>query len=253
MKNRIVATGLALAACASLMTSCGASHRVEAVNAPEPSVIPSGVQAVAYNPHVDYMKLMVQCAEHNTDYSMMIGAIYEAQRNLKIEYMKPEGVEKTNYFTSLDGELVLSKMIPQSPEIKKYYTEADAVMLAKVMFLEGRGTYSKTELSCIAWTVLNRVDNGKYGGSISAVVTAPNQFAYRASAPTVSDYGYDLVEIATDVLDRWSAEKAGETDVGRTLPSDYLWYAGDGSHNYFRNAYKGGVRWNYSLPSPYEN
>ena len=48
-------------------------------------------------------------------------------------------------------------------------------------------------------------------------------------------------------------EKAGMTDVGRTLPSNYLYYGGDGKHNYFRTEWKGGTRWNYSLPSPYEN
>ena len=133
----------------------------------------------------------------------------------------------------------------------KRYTSTDAVMMARVMFLEARGIRSKTEIACIGWTILNRVDAGY--GSISAVITAPNQFAYRASASTTSDYGYDLVALATDVLDRWSREKAGQSNVGRVLPKGYLWYAGDGKHNYFRNQYKGGTRWNYSLPSPYES
>lgn len=133
----------------------------------------------------------------------------------------------------------------------KRYTSTDAVMMARVMFLEARGIRSKTEIACVGWTILNRVDAGY--GSISSVITAPNQFAYRASASTTSDYGYDLVALATDVLDRWSREKAGQSNVGRVLPKGYLWYAGDGQHNYFRNQYKGGNRWNYSLPSPYES
>lgn len=133
----------------------------------------------------------------------------------------------------------------------KRYTSTDAVMMARVMFLEARGIKSKTEIACVGWTILNRVDAGY--GSIQKVITAPNQFAYRASASTTSDYGYDLVALATDVLDRWSREKAGQAAVGRVLPKGYLWYAGDGKHNYFRNQYKGGTRWNYSLPSPYES
>lgn len=134
----------------------------------------------------------------------------------------------------------------------KRYTATDATMMAKVMFCEARGIKSKTEVACVGWTILNRVDAG-YASSISAVITAKNQFAYRASAPTTSDYGYDLVALATDVLDRWSREKAGQANVGRVLPKDYLWYAGDGKHNYFRNKYKNGTRWNHSLPSPYES
>ena len=47
-------------------------------------------------------------------------------------------------------------------------------------------------------------------------------------------------------------KKMGETNTGRVLPSDYLWFSGDGKHNYFRNAYKGGETWDWSLPSPYE-
>lgn len=133
----------------------------------------------------------------------------------------------------------------------KQYTSTDAVMMARVMFLEARGIQSKTEIACVGWTILNRVDAGY--GSISAVITAPNQFAYSASASTTSDYGYDLIALATDVLDRWSREKAGQTSVGRVLPKGYLWYAGDGKHNYFRNQYQGGTRWDYSLPSPYES
>lgn len=133
----------------------------------------------------------------------------------------------------------------------KRYTSTDAVMMARVMFLEARGIKSKTEIACVGWTILNRVDAGY--GSIQKVITAPNQFAYRASASTTSDYGYDLIGLATDVLDRWSREKTGQTGVGRVLPKGYLWYAGDGRHNYFRNQYKGGTRWTYSLPSPYES
>lgn len=133
----------------------------------------------------------------------------------------------------------------------RQYTSTDAMMMARVMFLEARGIQSKTEIACVGWTILNRVDAGY--GSISAVITAPNQFAYSASASTTSDYGYDLIALATDVLDRWSREKAGQSNVGRVLPKGYLWYAGDGKHNYFRNQYQGGTRWTYSLPSPYES
>lgn len=132
----------------------------------------------------------------------------------------------------------------------KFYTDNDAVMLAKVTFCEARGISNKVELACIMWTILNRYDAG-YASSISGVILAPNQFAYRSSAPMVNDYGVDLLELAYDILDRWNREKNGETDVGRVLPANYLWYSGDGRHNYFRDAFRGGNRWNYSLPSPY--
>ena len=44
-----------------------------------------------------------------------------------------------------------------------------------------------------------------------------------------------------------------QVEVGRVLPADYLWFSGDGKRNHFRNAYRGGDRWDWSLPSPYES
>lgn len=134
-------------------------------------------------------------------------------------------------------------------QISSFYTDNDAVMLAKVTFCEARGITNKNELAAVMWTILNRKDTGY--DSIRAVIMAPNQFAYRSSAPMKTDQGIDLYLLAHDVLERWAAEKLGQTNVGRILPPDYKWYAGDGRHNYFRNAYRGGQRWDFSLPSPY--
>ena len=133
----------------------------------------------------------------------------------------------------------------------KLYTLADAAMLARVLYSAARGVKSMTATACVAWTALNRLDSGKYGRSLYAVLCAPEQFTFRADAPTRSDTGHDLTALATDVLDRWSREKAGQTAVGRVLPPDYLWFAGDGGSVYFRNQLSGGTRWDYSLPSPY--
>lgn len=138
----------------------------------------------------------------------------------------------------------------------KRYTANDAKMIAKVMWGEARGIKSKTEVACIGWCILNRVDAGM-GKNIEAVVTAANQFFYKPSFPTTSQAGgYDLVALATDVLDRWSREKAGQSNVGRVLPKQYKWYAGDGSHNWFYPSWpcKRAQRWNFkSVSSPYPN
>lgn len=137
----------------------------------------------------------------------------------------------------------------------KRYTKSDATIIAKIMYGEARGIKSKTEIACIAWCILNRVDAGM-GKNIQSVALAANQFYYKAGAPTVSDHGYDLVALATDVLDRWSREKARQSNVGRVLPKQYKWYAGDGSHNWFYPSWpcKRAQRWNFkSVSSPYPN
>ena len=172
-----------------------------------------------------------------------------------------------------DSIIVRAKEIWQSEEILKqealkqeeyerlhsgiidYYdpdTEAQAVKLAKTVKVEARGIWSTTEQACIIWTCLNRTDDPRFPNTIDGNLVY-GQMAYKASATTVDDYGRDLVPLARDVIYRWKLEKSGAEDVGRVLPKDYLWYAGNGKHNFFRNAYRGGTRWNYSLPSPYEN
>lgn len=131
-------------------------------------------------------------------------------------------------------------------EEQAYQTENDASMIAKVIYGEARGIYSLTEQACVAWTILNRVDAGY--GDIREVVTAPNQFCYDKDFPTVDDYGRDILKLVYDVLDRWKNDKEG-----RVLPADYLWFGGDGEHNYFRNSYDDFSNlWGYGLPSPYE-
>ena len=118
----------------------------------------------------------------------------------------------------------------EETEISDYpYDEDKAVALAQLMWAEARGC-SKREQSLVAWTVLNRVD-AHYSGMTDfwSILTAPDQFAYSPNNP-YEQYEY---EIAVDVLQRWAAEKDGVEDSGRTLPEGYLYYYGDGVHNYF--------------------
>lgn len=212
------------------------------------SRMPSGVQVVSYDSNTDYMAEMLACADDGSEYALLLGGIYETQRNLKIADIGK--YTQTNYFNSPDANVVRGNI--GLAQQKVCFTDTDVLMLAKTMYLEARGINSKTELSCICWTILNRVDAG-YASTIAGVVTAPGQFAYSANAKTVNDYGINLAVLAEDVLHRWSREKNGETNVGRTLPKDYLWYSGSNGHNWFRNSFRGGAIWNYSLPSPYES
>lgn len=126
--------------------------------------------------------------------------------------------------------------------------EADVDMLARLIWGEARGC-SKTEQAAVVWCVLNRVDVG-FAPTIKGVITAPSQFTgYRQSNPAMQEHK----ELAADVLQRWYLEKMGVENVGRVLPSNYLYFAGNGIGNIFRTTYKNGVRWDWSLPSPYED
>lgn len=131
----------------------------------------------------------------------------------------------------------------------KYYSESDITLISKVLYSECRGISSKTQKACVVWVICNRVDSG-YGSTISSVVLQKNQFAYNPNSPVNSD----LYNLAKDVLERWSREKNGETNVGRVLPKNYLYFHGDGRANYFKtNSTQPYKVWDYSLPSPYNN
>lgn len=129
----------------------------------------------------------------------------------------------------------------------QHYTEQDAIYIAKVLYHECRGVPSETEQACVAWTILNRVDC--YDSTVYSVVSAPNQFAFYESAPVWDE----LLDLAHDVLDRWNREKNGETNVGRVLPKEYIYFEGRNGHNYFRDNYSGSYNiWDYSTKSPYK-
>ena len=105
------------------------------------------------------------------------------------------------------------------------------------------------EQSLVMWTVLNRMDACYDGMSdFWSILTAPYQFAYYPGNPYEE---YEL-RIAIDVLQRYAAEKAGVEEVGRTLPKGYLYYWGDGAHNYFgMNGF--GNELYFGLGDPYED
>ena len=105
------------------------------------------------------------------------------------------------------------------------------------------------EQSLVMWTVLNRLDVCYDGRSdFWSILTAPYQFAYYPNSP-YEEYEY---RIAVDVLQRWAAEKDGVVDSGRTLPKGYLYYWGDGAHNYFgMNGFSNELY--FGLGDPYED
>ena len=126
-------------------------------------------------------------------------------------------------------------------------TERDIVLCAKLVWGEARGVKSKAEKAAVIWCVLNRLDAG-YASTIEKVITARGQFTgYRKSNPVTDE----LYELAKDVLTRYYLEKDGVQDVGRTLPSDYLWFTGYKGRNRFRNKYRGGRYWDWPLTDPY--
>lgn len=144
---------------------------------------------------------------------------------------------KTQEYAEIEPELCCDK--------EAYVDSVAAEYLANVAWGEARGC-SVTEQAAVMWCVLNRVDSPLYPDSVGGVVTQRAQFnGYSESNPITQE----LLQLANDVLTYWSE---GD-DSGRVLPKEYLYFIGDGKHNYFYKTWGGNaIAWDWSLPSPYE-
>ena len=184
--------------------------------------------------------LVVTTVELKKEVQVMENGICELREEIENDIL----VESDN-----DGSLPGDDIPAQWPRL---YSDEDAIALAKLTYGEARGVpdlkihgqviSTRTQQAAVMWTVLNRFDEG-YEDSIIGVITAKGQFHGYSEEHPVEE---ELLELAYDVLDRWNAEKHGET-VARELPSVYLWFHGDGVWNHFRDAYKNGNEWDWSV------
>jgi len=171
--------------------------------------------------------------------------------------MKPYKLFLFTFFLTL-AALLCSRQLKASAAERVPYTEADAIALAKMTWGEagavkdqtlpnGRVISSTAQKAAVMWTALNPYDAG-IADSLLGVITKPNSFYGYDPAHPVQE---DLLALAYDVLDRWEREKLGETDVGRVLPADYIYFTGDGKYNYFRNEFKTDVFYDWQLEDIY--
>ena len=118
------------------------------------------------------------------------------------------------------------------PEYEMYFTEADVVAVAKMLWGEARGCALDNQQKAV-WCVLNRVDDSRFPDTIQGVLSQPSQFhGYSPDFPVWDE----LKDVALDVLTRWSLEKQGVI-VERELPAEYVFFTGDGIQNNFRAVY----------------
>ena len=118
------------------------------------------------------------------------------------------------------------------PEYEMYFTEADVIALAQILYGEARGCTVDNQMKCV-WCVLNRVDDARFPDTIQGVLSQPSQFhGYSPNFPVWDE----LKEVARDVLTRWSMEKQG-ADVARELDKNAVFFTGDGTTNWFREVY----------------
>lgn len=170
--------------------------------------------------------------------------------SLQIEIDKNNSMEETIDDLNLELSIANEKVANmQSTGVPVYFTEEEVVYIAKTVYGEARGC-SKIQQSAVVWCILNRVDNGYWGDTIKEVVTARGQFhGYYASNPVTDE----IREMVEDILYRWNMEKAGMTNVGRTLPERFIYFNSDGfGSNRFTTKAGTGEVWTFDCWNPYE-
>ena len=159
----------------------------------------------------------------------------------------PGGAKTPKDPTPEPEELIVSAEATEKPTPLVVNLE-DAELIGRTIWGEAEGVESETERAAVAWCILNRVD--AWDQTIEEVVTAPEQFhGYRAEG----DCPREHIDMALDVLARWTREKVDGSEVGRVLPENYLYFIGDGDRNHFTEEWQAEDYWTWSLPSPYND
>ena len=116
-------------------------------------------------------------------------------------------------------------------QVAKRYTEAEVDMVCQVVWGEARGC-SAEEWALVVGCICNRAD--AYEQSIAEVVTAPYQFhGYDQSHPI--DPSIKAVVVQT--MEVWNSGGDAPVYPPYATTSEYLYFYGDGSHNWFREEY----------------
>lgn len=124
----------------------------------------------------------------------------------------------------------------------------DVEMMARLLWGECRGVESTMEQAAVAWTVLNRVDDERFPDTIGAVIAQPHQFSgYSKRNPIDAD----LLVLSMDVILRWRLEHDGQAEVGRVIPSEYIYFVARNGRNYFGYEWPVSEVWDWSAEDPY--
>ena len=130
-----------------------------------------------YDPEVDYMRAMKQALEDGSPYAMEVGALYEQQRNLKIQELElPQ--EQTAYFSQYGEAEEILEAMAQAEAPKAAYTQADLDLLSRLIYAEAGCAWIPDWVQrMVGSVVLNRVESQYYPDTIREVIYQPGQYA----------------------------------------------------------------------------
>lgn len=116
-------------------------------------------------------------------------------------------------------------------EVTAKYSSYEVTLMCQTVYGEARGC-SKEEQMLVVWCICNRADSS--GVSIEQIVTAPRQFhGYNPEHPVTDE----IRDVVLEVLDAWSRGQEALVYEPYATTSEYLYFSGDGVHNWFREVY----------------
>lgn len=134
------------------------------------------IEVKGYDPKTDYMAEIMRALQDGSAYAMQIGAIFERQRNLKIEEQGLE-YQKTSYFTDYTTAGEILEAIEEAKRPKPTYTEEDLDLLARIINAEAGCDWMPDWVQqMVGSVVLNRVESDLFPDTIREVIYQPGQY-----------------------------------------------------------------------------
>lgn len=168
MKRKLLAAALALtlAAIPAMGPCASAKGAAEGLG--------KYITVTGYDPKVDYTAKIAKVLEDGGPFAMLMGAIYEKQRNMKIEDMKLP-YKQNSYFTDYStAKEILAAMERDS---KPKYTDEDLDLLARIINAEAGCDWIPDWVQrMVGSVVLNRVKSKHFPNTIREVIYQPGQY-----------------------------------------------------------------------------
>lgn len=170
MKKRLLAAALAAALVILPMTGTAASAKGGSGG------LTGYIKVTGYDPKADYMSLMLRALNDGGTYAMQVGAIYEQQRNMKIDALKMS-YKKTSYFTDYTTAKEILAAMEAAKKPKPSYTEEDLDLLARIINAEAGCDWIPDWVQrMVGSVVLNRVKSRYFPNTIREVIYQPGQY-----------------------------------------------------------------------------
>ncbi len=132
------------------------------------------ITLTGYDPKLDYMAEMRRALKDGGTYALQVGAIYEQQRNLKIDRLKLD-YPHTSYFTDYTTAKEILKAMED--DAKPKYTEEDLDLLARIINAEAGCSWIPDWVQqMVGSVVLNRVNSSLFPNTIRDVIYQPGQY-----------------------------------------------------------------------------